>query len=161
MPSDVGKLRWCGEKIRDMHHLPVNNRSSRRRPTAKPLSNFAERSPFVWAVLRRPYQIIAVYSENNRAVFPPNSCGVFGDSVQYRLNICRRAGDDAKDLARRRLLFQRLFQFVEKPHVLNGDHRLLGEGFEEFDLCRGERTNLAATGEQSTNEFTLLTKGQR
>ena len=60
MPSDVGKLRWRGEKIRDMHHLPVNNRSSRRRPTAKPLSNFSERSPFVWAVLRRPYQIIAV-----------------------------------------------------------------------------------------------------
>ena len=35
-----GNSVWRGEKIRDMDHLPVNNRSSRRRPTAKPLSNF-------------------------------------------------------------------------------------------------------------------------
>ena len=29
-------------------------------------------------------------------------------------------------------------EFLEQPHVLDGDHRLIGEGFEELDLRRGE-----------------------
>ena len=43
--------------------------------------------------------------------------------------------------ARRRLMFQRfaqfriaLAEFLEQPHILDGDHRLIGEGFEQRDL---------------------------
>src|SRR5262245_56356316 len=161
MPSDVGKLRWCGDKIRDMHHLPVNNRSSRRRPTAKPLSNFSERSPFVWAVLRRPYQIIAVYSVNNRVVRPRNSRGVFGDSVQHRLNIRRRAGDDAQNLPRRSLLLERLLEFLEQPHVFECDDCLVGKGFQKFDLRRCEGAYLNTTRAQCSNNFAFLVKGDK
>ena len=36
--------------------------------------------------------------------------------------------DDAQDLGRRRLLLQRLLGLVEEAHVLDRDHRLVGEG---------------------------------
>ena len=36
-------------------------------------------------------------------------------------------------------------QFFEQPHVLDGDHGLVGEGFEQLDLRRGEGTHLDAT----------------
>ena len=35
-----------------------------------------------------------------------------------------------------------LFQFLEQPHVLDGDHGLIGEGFEKFDLFLGRRDEL-------------------
>ena len=51
--------------------------------------------------------------------------------------------------ARRRLMLQRfgefrvaLLQFFEQPHVLDGDDRLVGEGFEQLDLSVGERAGL-------------------
>ena len=48
---------------------------------------------------------------------------------------------------------------LNKPDVLDGDDRLIGEGFEELDLRRGEGAHLSATRDQSSNEFPLLTKG--
>ena len=64
-----------------------------------------------------------------------------------------------KDFTRGRLLFQRFLEFLEQPHVLDGDHGLIGEGFEQLDLRRGEGTHLDATCGQCPNEFPLLTKG--
>ena len=37
------------------------------------------------------------------------------------------------------------FEFFEQPHVLDRDHRLGGEGFEQLDLFVGERANFGAT----------------
>ena len=85
--------------------------------------------------------------------------GILRNDIQHRLNIRRRAGDDAQDFARRRLLLQRLLEFLKQPHVLDRDHRLVGEGFKQFDLRRGEGTHLGATCDQCSNEFALLTKG--
>ena len=69
--------------------------------------------------------------------------GVFCDHIQHRLDIRRRAGDDAQDFTRRGLLLQRLLEFLKQPHVLDGDHRLVGEGFKQLDLRRGEgRTSM-------------------
>ena len=36
-----------------------------------------------------------------------------------------------------------LAEFLEQPDVLDGDDRLVGEGFEERDLLVGERINLS------------------
>ena len=62
--------------------------------------------------------------------------GTLGDGVQHRLNVRRRAGDHAKDLARGGLLLQRFGEFLEQPDVLDGDHGLVGKGFQQFDLRR-------------------------
>jgi hypothetical protein len=61
-------------------------------------------------------------------------CGIFGNYVKNRLNIRRRAGDDAQDFTGGRLLFQRFLEFLEQPHVLNGDDSLVGESLEQSDL---------------------------
>ena len=54
---------------------------------------------------------------------------------------------------------KRLLEFVEQPHILDSDHGLVGKGFEELDLRRGEGAYLDATCVQGSNEFSLLTKG--
>ena len=64
-----------------------------------------------------------------------------------------------KNFTRGSLLLQRLFEFLEQPHVLDGDHGLVGEGFQQLDLRRGEGAHLGATCDQCSNEFSLLTKG--
>ena len=40
-------------------------------------------------------------------------------------------------------------QFFKQPHVLDGDDRLVGKGFDQLDLRRGERSHLDATCDQS------------
>ena len=40
---------------------------------------------------------------------------------------------------------KRLGELLEQPHVLDGDHRLVGEGFEQRDLLVGERSDFRAT----------------
>ena len=85
--------------------------------------------------------------------------GTFGNGVQHRLNVRRRAGDDAQDFACRGLLLQRFVEFLKQPHVLDGDYGLVGEGFKQLDLRRSEGAHLDATRAQYSNEFSLLTKG--
>ena len=41
------------------------------------------------------------------------SRGIFRHHIQHRLNVCRRAGDDPQDFTRRRLLLQRLLEFLK------------------------------------------------
>ena len=49
--------------------------------------------------------------------------GILGDGIQHWLNIRRRAGDHAQYFTRRCLLLQALrVEFLEQPHVLDGDH---------------------------------------
>src|SRR5262245_53393581 len=48
---------------------------------------------------------------------------------------------------------------MEKTGMLDGNHGLIGEGFEQLDLRRGEETNSGSTCDQRSNEFPLLTKG--
>ena len=47
--------------------------------------------------------------------------------LEHRLEVARRARDDLQHLRGRRLLLQRLAQFVEQARVLDGDDGLAGE----------------------------------
>ena len=40
-----------------------------------------------------------------------------------------------KDFARRSLLFQSFSEFLEQPDILDGDNRLIGKRFYQFDLA--------------------------
>ena len=57
-----------------------------------------------------------------------------GDRIQHRPHVAGGAGDHAQDLADRGLLLERLLGLVEKPHVLDRDGRLIGEGLHQRDL---------------------------
>ena len=77
------------------------------------------------------------------------------------LNIRRRAGNHTKDLTRCGLLFQRLrshvarLLLVKQPHILDGDYRLVGKGFKQFNLPIRERTDLSSADMNSTNGNTF------
>ena len=40
-----------------------------------------------------------------------------------------------------------LAEFLEQPHVFDGNDRLVGEGFEQLNLLVGERTRLNSSNE--------------
>ena len=44
-----------------------------------------------------------------------------------------------------------LIQFFEQADVLDSDHGLIGKGFKELDLRRGEGTHFGATCDQCSN----------
>src|SRR5262245_10821724 len=77
------------------------------------------------------------------------------DGAEHCLEIECRA-DRLADLAQRfqfpnrpsQLAGPRL-QFLEQPHVLDSDHRLISEGFQESNLLFGEWTDLRAPDEDS------------
>ena len=95
--------------------------------------------------MRHDSKHITIDATDHASVASHKPRGVLGDGIQHRLNIRRRAGDHAQDLARRRLLLQRFLEFLEQPHVLDGDDRLVGEGLEQLDLLVGEGPHLVAT----------------
>src|SRR5262249_51916051 len=79
-------------------------------------------------MMRRQSEFVTLNEPNQCVIGPAHLSGTFGYRIQYRLDVRRRAGDDPKDCTSRRLLLQRFLEFLEQPHVLDGDHRLVGEG---------------------------------
>ena len=86
-----------------------------------------------------------------RSCAPNSRAALRCDRVEYRLHIGRRTADDPQDLARRRLLLERLLRLVEQAHVLDRDHRLVGEGCRERDLLFGKRPGNRACQDQNTD----------
>ena len=50
-----------------------------------------------------------------------------------------------------------LLQFRKEPHVLDGDDRLVGEGFEQGDLIVREATEFA-TGHRDRSDSVVVTE---
>ena len=75
--------------------------------------------------IEREYQAVSGVTKARRSL---------GDGVEHRLHVRRRAADHLQDLAGRRLPLERLLGLVEQAHVLDRDHRLVGEGLEQRDL---------------------------
>ena len=103
------------------------------------------------------------FAESQQHVIDPtNPRGALDDGVEHRLHVGGRAADDAEHLGRCRLMLQRfaqfrvaLLQFFEQPHVLDGDDRLIGKGFEQRDLLFGKRPNFRAANMNDPNRITL------
>ena len=92
---------------------------------------------------------IALAESQQHVIYPANPCGALDNGVEYRLHVCRRAADDAEHLGRCRLMLQGFAQFrialldlFEQPHVLDGDHRLVGEGLHQLNLSFCKRLDL-------------------
>ena len=64
----------------------------------------------------------------------------FHDRIEDRLNVRGRARDYPQDLARCGQIAIPRLQLREEPHVLDGDHRLMGEGLEQFHLPIGKES---------------------
>src|SRR5437762_1962806 len=95
---------------------------------------------------------ISVRNTQDYVVNPAHPCGALADGIKHRLHVSRRAADDTEHLGGRGLVLQRLAQrsvalleLVEQPHVLDGDHRLVRERFQELDLPLTEWTDVQAS----------------
>ena len=71
--------------------------------------------------------------------------GVADDGVERGAQLVAHVGEELRlVLARLRKLAARFLDFVEQPHVLDRDHRLVGEGGYQLDLLVGERPHGSA-----------------
>src|SRR5580765_6415253 len=120
-----------------MDRSPVDYSAADNRPTAQCHGIILSKT---WnlPVLSNKREDISVDATDQGIVCSTQPGRILCNHVQHRLNIRRRAGDRAQNLARRWLLLQRLtegvianFKFLEQPHVLNGDHGLIGESLEK------------------------------
>ena len=82
-------------------------------------------------------------------------CRTLGDRIKRGLQVELRAADDAQHLAGRRLVLEGLLQFLKQTHVLDGNHRLVGEGGDEFDLLFGKWINGRARQKQGADRSSL------
>jgi len=92
---------------------------------------------------------VAVDHSQHHVIDSTNSCRALDDGIEHRLDIGRRAADDAEHLGCSGLMLQRLAQFCvalaeffEQAHVLDGDDGLSGEGLQKFYLLIGKRADL-------------------
>ena len=148
--------------------LDVDRPSVHDRPTAtgpRTIGNCCSMAVLLGATVRRcatRAEGVTIDTEDDdvRSLAKPR--GVVGHGVEDGLEVGRRARDHPQDLARRRLLLQRLghlrmglrerpvllLQLREQPDVLDGDDRLVGEGLEQRDL-------LSREGPASAREMTI------
>ena len=101
-----------------------------------------------WA---RGTAFVSLVESQQHIVDPTNPCRALDDGVEHRLHVCGRTADDAEHLGRCSLVLQGFAQFcvafldlLEQPHVLDGDHCLIGEGFEKGNLFVGKGPHLVA-----------------
>ena len=85
--------------------------------------------------------------------------------LEHRLKLAGRARDDLQHLRGRGLLLQCLgevararLHLVEQPHVLDRDHRLVGEGRDQLDLLVGERPHRRAGQHHDADRSSLAHK---
>src|SRR4030095_7161011 len=145
------------QEIVNVNRLSINDCSTANRASDKGLFDAEPR--LSRAIVSPQSKHIPLDQSNHRIVGTAYARGIFSNRVQHRLDARRRTGDNAQDLARRSLLLQRLVQFLEQANVLDGDHCLIGEGFKELDLSRGEGAHLDPACGQRSNDLSPLTQG--
>src|SRR5215471_17865730 len=132
---------------------PPHNRCAvelHRLPAPQVAANFADGGP-------DPHH--AVFDDNNvNKLRLADAGGMFGNRLENRCYVARRARDHGQDIADRGLLLQCLAQLaraglylVEQPYILDRDHSLVGKCFCQLDLFFRERL-LRVTGDYQDSD---------
>src|SRR5262249_20444621 len=146
--------------IRNLHRCPNNRCSpgSALTDTYRRSAKSLHQSFFhtVTGPQEKPFRSLIILVDNT-TTSSGELHGMTNNAVEHRLEIESRA-DRLTDLTQSSQLPNRLrqlarsrLQFLEQPYVLNGDHCLVGEGFEECDLLLREGSNLRAPDQNSAN----------
>src|SRR5262249_5347680 len=105
---------------------------------------------------------LAVESEYGSSFGVAKPRRVLNQGIEDWLQIKGGATDDLEHFTCHRLLLQcfsqvtiALLQFLEQPHILDGDDRLVGEGFEELDLLIRERPDRLSPDNDHSNGDTF------
>ena len=114
------------------------------------------------SVLRDEMDELSIEPEDRAEASAAKPRRTLGDRFKHRLHVGGRTRDHAEDVAHRRLTLKRFhkvaishLRLVEKPHVLDRDHRLIGKGFEQLDLPIAERPHLRAPDHQRADGLSL------
>src|SRR5262245_28684589 len=120
-----------------MTGLALDDGTARRGITAKryALAKLRFDRPFMGRANPR----VAIFERDEGVLRSTKTHCRLGYRIQDRLHVGWRLRDGAQDFCRRGLLLQRLAQLGEQADVLDGDHRLGGEGLEQLDLLLCER----------------------
>src|SRR5262249_28489209 len=147
-PSNPPRVDLRRRRLLDIWH--VNDRAGQNRHAGRgiqvqgsrvlPTDNgqrLGRRGTVVCWEVQRP----AVRQEDPRIGATAEAGGTFHNRIEHRLDIGLRLADDAQDVARGGLLVECRGQLTvtclylrEQPHILDRDHRLIGEGLEELNL---------------------------
>ena len=103
---------------------------------------------------------VADKAQHRGGVSADQLVGAGCDSLEYRLNVRWRTGNDIQDIGGCSLPFQRFPCVVEEPHILDGDHRLVGEGLEQLDVMIGECSGLRPRDTNDADGFSLTHQGR-
>ena len=85
--------------------------------------------------MRAEAQVVAILQEHDGIIGIAELAGALDNGLEDRPDIGRRGCDHVEDVAAAGLISQRLrevarlgLHLVEQPHILDGDHGLVGEG---------------------------------
>src|ERR1043166_5752151 len=101
------------------------------------------------------YAVVVLKSPYIGLFCAAQSGGRVHESLEYFLKIEGRAADDLEDVGSGGLLLERFAQFIEQACVLDGNHRLVGEGGHQFDLLVGKGLNLEAVQHHHADRLAL------
>src|SRR5262245_19227432 len=108
-------------------------------------------------------QKLTIEAMDERAFSGAQSDRIFSESLKNWLQLKRGSPNHLQQLARRRLLFQRVgklpgarLHLLEQPSVLNRDHGLVGEGAQELDLSLREVPFFKPAQRDRTNGSTVF-----
>ena len=85
---------------------------------------------------------------------------ILNKRLKNRLKIERRSTNNFQHIGSRRLLLGGLLQvacarlhLLEQPRVLDGDHRLVGEGLHQGDVIIGKQSNFGSSDEDYSQQL--------
>src|SRR5262245_14408433 len=148
--------------IDDMHRRPFKQRPTGHAPTPRlefqmRMLSFELRGKSV--ACPRPKGAALSGKCNVSYIGLANPGGRFDQRIKHRLQIERGAADELEHIGGGGLLLEGLAQFVEQPRILDRDHRLSGEIFNQLDLLVGERLDDRARKHKYTDRNPLSQKG--
>ena len=94
------------------------------------------------AALSRRLEPVTVIRKQRSKRGPAQPHRLLQHCIEHRRQITGRGIDNLQHLRDRCLLFQRLALLGQQPRILQRDHRLMGEAFQQRNLLFGKRTDL-------------------
>src|SRR5262249_2207556 len=148
------------DQRRELHRLRVKLKLARLDlGEVEHLVDEAEQvSPSAVHALQR---LLRLFCAEARRVFD-HHLGQSDDGVERRAQLVAHAGDELRlVLARLLQLTVLVLDFVEQPHVLDGDHRLVSEGRKQLDLLVSEGRDLRLPQPYCAERYALAQQGYR
>jgi hypothetical protein len=119
-------------------------------------------------MVSHPMQDITFESKDNGIVSSAQTRRALRYRLEHGPNVGRRLTYHTQDIAGRGLLVERFsevviprLQLLEQPHILDGDHRLVGEGLEERNLLVREGAYLLTSDQDPPNSYALTEQWYR